>query len=145
MTEIDPELKMIRPDIPEQRIEKGLLRHAFDTYCKGELPDSVLWRIKEQFSDGVGKGHIDSLRSYAEEQVTDDMMSKAHMTFPISTPYTKEHYLYRSIFEKHFPSKLGHPELCPPHEKSIACSSQIALKWKAGWDKQWDPSGKTNM
>lgn len=144
MEEVDPRLKMIYKDSPDraQRIEKGLLRQAFENMYKDHLPDSVLWRIKEQFSDGVGKGHIDALKQVADEEVTDEMMSQAHVTFPINTPYTKEHYLYRSIFESHFPSKAGHPELCPPHEKSIACSSQTALKWKNEWSKNWDPSGK---
>jgi asparagine synthase (glutamine-hydrolysing) len=145
MEEIDPELKMIYPGHSVQHMEKGLLRNAFQTYCADHLPESVLWRVKEQFSDGVGKGHIDALKNSAEQRVTDEMMANARSRFPINTPYTKEHYLYRSIFEEHYPSKLGQPELCPPHEKSIACSSQTALKWKAEWSKQWDPSGKTNM
>ena len=51
---INPEDKMIK----NGRIEKWVLREAFKDY----LPESVLWRQKEQFSDGVGYSWIDSLK-----------------------------------------------------------------------------------
>ena len=44
--------KMINKD----RMEKWVLRKSFENY----LPDSVAWRQKEQFSDGVGYDWIDS-------------------------------------------------------------------------------------
>ncbi|GIR26998.1 MAG: hypothetical protein CM15mP41_1840 [Flammeovirgaceae bacterium] len=57
---IDPEEKMIK----DGRIEKNILRESF----KGYIPDNVLWRQKEQFSDGVGYSWIDSLKEYANEK-----------------------------------------------------------------------------
>jgi len=36
-----------------KRIEKHILRQAFDTPDEPYIPDDVLWRQKEQFSDGV--------------------------------------------------------------------------------------------
>ena len=50
-----------------QRIEKAILREAFAGY----LPDEILWRQKEQFSDGVGYGWIDGLKAHAQAQVSD--------------------------------------------------------------------------
>ncbi|CAD7082390.1 unnamed protein product [Hermetia illucens] len=83
------------------QIEKYILRKAFDdgTY----LPDEVLWRQKEQFSDGVGYAWIDTIREYATSHITDEEFSKATETFPINTPLTKEAFYYRTIFEDLFP------------------------------------------
>ena len=77
-----------------------MLRHAFEGY----VPDQVLWRQKEQFSDGVGYAWIDSLKAMAEREVSDGMMRGAAERFPVKTPETKEAYVYRQIFEQHFPS-----------------------------------------
>lgn len=72
--DIDPKEKMIdrtdKPDGVHPRIEKYLLRKAFDTPEDPYLPESVLWRQKEQFSDGVGYDWVDGLKDYAEEVVT---------------------------------------------------------------------------
>jgi len=54
---LDPEDKMIKcgPEVsPEnKRIEKWAIRKAFDTPDDPYLPDDILWRQKEQFSDGT--------------------------------------------------------------------------------------------
>ena len=54
---LDPNEKMIRtgPGVPkeERRIEKWAVRTAFDTPEDPYLPDEILWRQKEQFSDGT--------------------------------------------------------------------------------------------
>jgi asparagine synthase (glutamine-hydrolysing) len=75
-------------------IEKNILREAF----RGWLPDEILWRQKEQFSDGVGYSWIDSLKAHAEARITDRQMASAAERFPIGTPTTKESYVYREIF-----------------------------------------------
>ena len=59
-------------------IEKAVLREAFDGY----LPDAILWRQKEQFSDGVGYGWIDGLKAHAEAQVSDREFAAAASRFP---------------------------------------------------------------
>lgn len=86
---------------PPGRIEKWVLREAF----RGYLPEEILWRQKEQFSDGVGYGWIDSLKAHAEKQVTDAELAAAHHRFPYNTPATKEAFFFRSIFDKHFPQQ----------------------------------------
>ena len=128
----NPDLKMIK----DGRIEKNILREAFE----GKLLNEVLWRQKEQFSDGVGYNWIDSLKEYVASQVTDQQLASAEFRFPINTPDTKEAYYYRSIFEDHFP--LESSAKCVPHGKSVACSTPEALLWDASFQNNADPSGR---
>ncbi|OHU86986.1 MULTISPECIES: asparagine synthase B [Pseudoalteromonas] len=128
----NPEYKMCK----NGRIEKHILREAFDGY----LPDEVLWRQKEQFSDGVGYSWIDSLKAHVEEQVSDQDLENAKYRFPINTPDSKEAYFYRLIFTEHFPSDAA--AHCVPHGKSVACSTPEALAWDESFQNNADPSGR---
>lgn len=119
-----------------QRMEKGVLRAAFD----GHLPDEILWRQKEQFSDGVGYGWIDGLKAHAEAQVSGRELAAAASRFPHAPPLTKEAYLYRSLFEQVFPSPAAAATV--PGGKSIACSSSAAIAWDAAFANAADPSGR---
>ena len=92
---LDPKLKMISSD----KIEKHILRESF----KGYLPDDILWRQKEQFSDGVGYSWIDSLKEYADKSISENDFINRSEIFPVNTPKSKEEFLFRRIFEKHFP------------------------------------------
>ena len=136
---IDPKEKMIRPK--EGRMEKYIIRKAFDDKEHPYLPDSILWRQKEQFSDGVGYNWIDSLKEYASKQVTDEQMQSASYRFPYNTPQTKEAYLYRSIFHSCFPQDSAAKTV--PGGPSIACSTPAALEWEAAWKNMADPSGRS--
>ena len=134
---IDPEQKRVRARVAGGRpVEKWLLRTAFE----GCLPESILWRQKEQFSDGVGYGWIDGLKAHAEAQVSDAEFAGAERRFPINPPQTKEAYFYRRIFETHFPG--GAAAATVPGGKSIACSSPAAIAWDAAFAKAADPSGR---
>jgi asparagine synthase (glutamine-hydrolysing) len=135
---MDPALKMSNPG--EGRIEKHIVRSSFDTLDDPYLPESVLWRQKEQFSDGVGYGWIDGLKDYAEDQVSDAAFEAAPYRFPENTPQTKEAYLYRSIFEEHFPQPAAIGAVVV--EPSIACSTATALAWEKSWEGKADPSGR---
>jgi len=128
----NPEEKMAK----NGRMEKWALRKAFEEY----LPESVTWRQKEQFSDGVGYGWIDTLKQIATEQVTDEMMENAKFRFPVHTPMNKEEYMYREIYSEHFPSDQA--AACVPSLASIACSTEAALKWDASFQNNADPSGR---
>lgn len=130
---INPELKMCGSN---GKMEKHILREAFEGY----LPEEVLWRQKEQFSDGVGYSWIDSLVESAESHVTDQMMASAEYRFPHNTPQTKEAYYYRTIFEEHFP--LDSAAECVPGGKSVACSTPEAIAWDAKFAANADPSGR---
>ena len=123
---IDPKEKMIT----DEKIEKYILRKAFDTTdepdTKPYLPDDILWRQKEQFSDGVGYGWIDCLKDQAEIHVTDEMMKNPKPEWGEDIPDSKEAYWYRCMFDEHF----------PPY-----CAKTV-MRWTPTWSKQTDPSGR---
>ncbi len=134
---MDAQHKMIDKAGPSNRkMEKGVLREAFD----GALPEKILWRQKEQFSDGVGYGWIDGLKAQAEQAVTDREFAAAAARYPFNTPATKEAYFYRRIFEQHFPGEACAATV--PGGKSIACSSPAALAWDPAFANAADPSGR---
>ncbi|KAK5987290.1 Asparagine synthetase 2 [Cladobotryum mycophilum] len=123
---IDPQEKMIN----KERMEKYILRKAFDTSdepgAEPYLPKSILWRQKEQFSDGVGYGWIDALKDNAELHVTDEMLKHPKAEWGTDIPDTKEAYWYRLMFDEHFPPR---------------CASTVE-RWAPTWSKQTDPSGR---
>jgi asparagine synthase (glutamine-hydrolysing) len=129
---IDPAEKMIT----KERIEKYILRSAFDpaNLPPGEkpyLPHNILWRQKEQFSDGVGYGWIDALKDEAQKKVTDEQMKEENIRkekpqWGDDIPDSKEAYWYRCMFDEHF----------PPY-----CASTV-MRWTPTWSKQTDPSGR---
>jgi asparagine synthase (glutamine-hydrolysing) len=129
---LDPEAKMIKPGT----LEKQILRDAFTDL----LPEAIIKRQKEQFSDGVGYGWIDHLKAHAAERVTDLDMERAAFRFPVNTPDTKEGYYYRSLFEELFPSESA--ARCVQGGKSVACSTPEALAWDASFASMADPSGR---
>eukprot|EP01134_Creolimax_fragrantissima_P002449 CFRG2449T1 len=139
---LDPSFKLIGgKDLDGQKkIEKWVMRKSFHDKQNPWLPEEVLWRQKEQFSDGVGYGWIDGLRDHAEELVTDQQIKSAHHRFPHNAPGTKEAYLYRSIFEELFPGKPAAETV--PGGPSVACSTAIAVEWDASWKGKEDPSGR---
>lgn len=130
--QINPADKMIK----DGRMEKWVVRKAFEDY----LPESIAWRQKEQFSDGVGYSWIDTLKAQAEQKVSDVEFASAGERFPINTPKNKEEYLYRTIFESHFPSDAAAKTV--PSVKSVACSTPEALLWDASFQNLNDPSGR---
>ena len=129
---INPKDKMIN----SERMEKWVVRKAFEDY----LPESVAWRQKEQFSDGVGYSWIDTLKEVVENAITDNQMINAKFRFPLQTPQNKEEFYYRSIFEEHFPSDTA--SMSVPSVPSVACSTPIALEWDEAFKNQNDPSGR---
>lgn len=99
---VDPTLKMAKrnPD-DSRRIEKHILRNAFSKEESGYeyLPEELLWRQKEQFSDGVGYGWIDHLKKITSERVTDQEVEGSGMN--------KEAYYYMEIYKRLFPDRQG--------------------------------------
>lgn len=110
-------------------IEKYILRKAFDTPENPYLPAEVLWRQKEQFSDGVGYNWIDELIQFCASQVSDEQLAGAGAEFPYNSPTTKEAYLYRSVFHKYYPQ---------------VSAAQTVRKWIPKWQDNQDPSGRAN-
>lgn len=130
---LNPEAKMA----PGRVIEKKILREAFSA----ALPEDVVWRQKEQFSDGVGYSWINTLKQMTAEQVTDEQMAGAAQRFPIHTPQNKEEYYYRSLFEEHFPSDSAARSV--PSVPSVACSTAEALAWDQAFSSMNEPSGRS--
>jgi asparagine synthase (glutamine-hydrolysing) len=129
---LNPEDKMAK----NGKMEKWILRKTFEDY----LPESIVWRQKEQFSDGVGYSWIDTLKETAAAEVTDEQLANAKFRFPIHPPMSKEEYRYRAIFSEHFPSDSA--ATCVPSVKSVACSTPEALAWDASFQTMNDPSGR---
>ena len=129
---IDPALKMC----PGTTIEKKVLREAFADM----LPESVAWRQKEQFSDGVGYSWIDTLKEITAQAVSDEQMAAAAERFPVNPPRNKEEYYYRSIFESYFPSESAARTV--PSVPSVACSTAEALAWDDSFKNMNEPSGR---
>lgn len=129
---LNPKDKMITAG----RMEKQILREAFSDL----LPEEIVWRQKEQFSDGVGYGWIDGIRDHAKAEVSARQMAHAARRFPFNTPATQEAYLFRRIFENHF-SQAGAAE-CVPGGPSVACSTPEAVLWDSSLQELDDPSGR---
>ncbi|MCI1778392.1 MAG: asparagine synthase B [Bacteroidales bacterium] len=145
---VNPQLKMVyhNPDrqgcsealsgIANPGMEKWILRKAFEDM----LPKSIVWRQKEQFSDGVGYNWIDTLKKITSEAVSDQQMEHVADRFPVNPPRNKEEYYYRCIFEEFFPSQTAAKTV--PSVPSVACSTSEALAWDASFANMNDPSGR---
>jgi len=129
---INPADKMIT----KGKMEKQILREAFSDM----LPESITWRQKEQFSDGVGYGWIDAVKEHAAEHISDAEMARAQGRFPFNTPVSKEAYYFRSLFEQHFP--MASAAQTVPGGPTVACSTPEAVLWDSGMQELNDPSGR---
>lgn len=133
--ELDPVHKMSGTHPERPKMEKWVLREAFSDPKNPYLPDSVLWRQKEQFSDGVGYNWIGSLKAHADKEVTDRQLANARHKFPYNTPKTKEAYYIRNIFEEFYPESPAVRSVPSPGGKSssgtasVACSTAAAIAW----------------
>jgi asparagine synthase (glutamine-hydrolysing) len=142
---LDPEFIRTYWEIPggmrlprTKGIEKWWLRKAFhnvDHNGSKLLPERVLWRKKEAFSDGVSdtKSWYEMLQDFFEDKISDDAVKRAVSDFPYCTPMTKEAYAYRCMYESFFP---GRDEIIPGF-------------WQPKWDAKGevrgyvDPSART--
>ena len=115
------------------QIEKYIFRKAF----QGLLPDDILWRRKEAFSDGVS-GHTRSwfqiIREYVDKKITDEeyfnynrFITSTEMDANIhNRPYDTESYYYRSIFDRHY----------------AGCEKTIPYFWRHPFCEEKDPSAR---
>ena len=77
-----------------QKIEKWIFRKAYESL----LPESVVWRSKQEFSQGAGSASV--LPAYFEEQVPDHELAEAQAKHPIIR--SKEELYYFRLFTEHF-------------------------------------------
>jgi asparagine synthase (glutamine-hydrolysing) len=87
----------------ENAIEKWLLRDAFFDKTEPYIPEEILNRPKDAFSDACGYDWIPSLKAFCEAQVPDEIFSQRFTKYPHLTPTSKESYYYREIFESYYP------------------------------------------
>ena len=107
---LDPEFIEAYWNIPAEMrmpqykgIEKWWLRKAFDG--TNLLPNEVLYRTKEAFSDGVSskeKSWFQIIQEYVESLVSDKDLENAANIYPHCTPQTKEAFYYRRVFCEFF-------------------------------------------
>lgn len=109
---INPKLKMYNPKkninnrSNKENIEKYLLRKAFDK--EKLLPDEVLWRRKEAFSDGCSaksRSWHTIIQEHIDNKVSDKEFEDNKNKYTHNTPELKESYYYRKIFDKTFPKR----------------------------------------
>jgi len=113
---------------PQDGVEKHLLRSAFSN--TGLLPDEILWRHKEAFSDGVAavkRSLFQIIQDWAEDKISDLDLQNASDKYPHLTPKTKEAYFYRETFEKYYGGQC--PKLTPAY-------------WMPRWTNVTDPSAR---
>jgi asparagine synthase (glutamine-hydrolysing) len=114
----------------EGRIEKYILRHAFDDGVT--LPAQVLWRRKEAFSDGVSspeKAWFQEIQDRVKAKVPSDWLSDETFSSHLC-PKTPEEYYYRSLFTSIFSRSV---------EKTT-----VPYRWMPKWSPETnDPSART--
>jgi len=120
------EAMKLHPNLKQTKVEKEILRATFAG--GGWLPDEILWRQKEQFSDGVGYSWIDGLKDHAEKLYSDLFFVEAKSIFSVNPPETKEALWYRFMFDNLFP----------------AGRDQLIQVWEPKWQKNKDPSGRVS-
>jgi len=95
-----------------KRVEKLLLREAFDSFEPELLPTEILWRKKEAFSDGVS-GNDGSWYKIITEKINKIKLEKEFGVINskmwtskriINPPTTDEQMYYRRIFEDAYPT-----------------------------------------
>lgn len=128
---IDPKWKTFNKS--SKRMEKQILRDAF----KGVLPHDILYRKKEQFSDGVSgfdsniDNWIDCIKRSCENKYTNEQFDVMKMKYTYNRPETKEQLFYRETFCKHF------------NQTSYKNTSEFTVKfWVPKWGRTKDPSGR---
>lgn len=82
-----------------EKLEKHLLRSAFN----GWLPDEILWRSKEGFSEALGKIDLgECIQEYVSTLIPDEQYAQRTKLFLWHTPQSKEEFWYRALFESFF-------------------------------------------
>jgi asparagine synthase (glutamine-hydrolysing) len=108
------------------QMEKNLIRKAFSTFEPGLLPQSVLWRKKEAFSDGVSSQHKSWYQIIGEHMETLNIKENDNYN-NINIPKTKEQIYYRAIYDKAYPDT----------------ASLIPYFWMPRFIESSDPSART--
>ena len=106
-------------------MEKKLIRDAF----KGYLPDQILYRKKEAFSDGVSSETRSWFQIINEhvEKILDEKNVTYYDKLMNDSELTKEQIYYKRLFDEYYPNKF----------------SVIPYYWMPKWSDTKDPSART--
>lgn len=110
---LPPEFKMFNSD----KMEKYYLRKAFEGY----LPEPLLWRRKEAFSDGVSskkRSWFEVIKEFVDREISDEDYERLVEMYDDPKPYDKESLYYRVIYEKYF----GNTKLVPYYWRHPFCN-----------------------
>ena len=109
-------------------MEKSILRSAFS--ADGLLPESVLWRRKEAFSDGISRAEnswFEMAAAEGEKKVS-DWAAKAK-EYTVNPPPTAEAFWYRELFHQSYPE--------------AAAPATAPAMWMPRFVNATDPSART--
>jgi asparagine synthase (glutamine-hydrolysing) len=96
---IPPELKIRESEKVGAKIEKWILRKAFED--EGYLPDEILWRYKVQYTQGAG---CESLgERLAEQEVSEEEYERIKAENPQAVINSREAAYYFKIFRRFHP------------------------------------------
>lgn len=103
---------LLRPSA--SRMEKTVLRDAFAD--DGVLPDKVLWRRKEAFSDGISRAEDSWFKMAAAEGIkrAGDNWARRASIYTTNTPQTPEALWYRELFHQWYPESAVIPAMWMP-------------------------------
>ena len=123
---IDPKYKRFGEHL---RMEKQILRDSFVGY----IPNEILYRKKEQFSDGVSallpeENWIECIRVFTSNLYSQEDFENVSNTYTLNKPRNKEELYYRDLFRSLFPNTTA--------EKTVKI-------WEPNWSLSYDPSGRT--
>lgn len=113
---VPPEFKMWDGTV---RIEKDLLRRAFQSY----LPDALVWRRKEAFSDGVSQKEKSWFQIIQDKLADEAVAQRSH-----ASPYDAESTYYRETYETMYSSVKNIPYLWKQPFSDVADPSARCLE-----------------
>jgi len=96
---IPPDLKIRQSEKVGDRIEKWILRKAFED--TNYLPDEILWRYKVQYTQGAGCEDLGE--KLAESEVSEDEFQRIKAENPRATINSREAAYYFKIFRQFHP------------------------------------------
>ena len=124
-----------------ETMEKQILR---DSFTNNYLPNEILYRKKEQFSDGVSNFNetktnwIESIQNFVEDYYTNEEFNILKQKYNYNMPETKEQLLYREIFCKHF---NNYPIVNSRGSFTNTCELTVKF-WEPKWSDTKDPSAR---
>jgi asparagine synthase (glutamine-hydrolysing) len=114
----------IRCHMYNNQPEKYILRKAFDS--SSLLPNKILWRTKEAFSDGVST-QTESLFEIIQNHINKHINVNMNINYKYNPPQTKEQFYYRNTYETYY----------------FGLGNTIPKMWMPKYTNSTDPSART--